>query len=140
MFGDPSLFAEFNKPRDKSDRILLETIGERSPSSNGQVEHIENGPEGNQHIRFQLGSDNDESQSPTPQEPENNEPNLESESGESEGDESGDGGEDLQESKNPTKTIGRRVAYDEFGEWKYVGDNESSETQKIRGLQQENIL
>lgn len=64
-FGDPELFAEFEKPREASDALLLETLRESKYDKAGSDSLNGTGGQGNaenQHTRFTLGSSDEESE------------------------------------------------------------------------------
>ena len=64
VFGDPELFAEFDKPREPSDRLLLETLkvskSDVSSVSASKVA-VGEGNDVNSHAQFILGSSDEES-------------------------------------------------------------------------------
>ena len=73
IFGDPNLFAEFERPREPSDRILMKAIDAENTQDEDDTgfDHLneEDAPKNN-HVRFELSSEEDEGE---------NEENMDSE-------------------------------------------------------------
>ena len=66
VFGDPELFAEFEKPREPSDRLLMETLdASRDKESSKYPDLKADGASesGNDHAKFSFGSSDEESES-----------------------------------------------------------------------------
>ena len=133
VFGDPELFAEFEKPREPSDRLLMETLKTSKDTESGKQTHLRTDSTGNRkrgHAEFVLGSSEEES-GESESDGEENE-NLQ----QSQGRDVADGSRDQIEPKDtPTGQNGSSKLHEKDS--KIVSDNRGSDHSVISDLRRE---